>query len=196
MNRTKRLAVIAGISTAVAGGLLSPLVAWADPTPAPSSSATSDGPGAPADAGRRGPHGGDHGQMAAKLAELLGVDEQKVTAALEEIRTAEAGGRPSGDGQRGDRQQLAQALATKLGVTVDKVTAALDTLHQQRAAEAESALSERLKAAVSAGTLTQAEADAVLKAQRAGLLGGGPRGDHRGPGGADDDTEQESGRRS
>ncbi|MEV8633047.1 hypothetical protein AB0395_15450 [Streptosporangium sp. NPDC051023] len=197
MNRTKRLAVIAGISTAVAGGLLAPMVAWADPTPTPSSSTSSD-PGAPTNApsvdGRHGRHGGDQaarGQLAAKLAELLGVDAQKVSTALQEIRTAEGGDRSSGNGQRGeqgDRQQLAQALAAKLGITVDKVTAALDTLRQQRSAEAESALSERLKTAVSAGTLTQAEADAVLKAQRAGLLGGGPRDGHRGPGDTDNST--------
>ncbi|GAA3107060.1 hypothetical protein [Streptosporangium carneum] len=193
MNRTKRLAVVAGIGAAVAGGLLAPVVAWADPTPAPSATA-STGPDAPSDAGRRGPHGGDRGQMAAKLAELLGVDEQKITTALEEIRTA--GGRPSGDGRRGDQGQLAQALAAKLGVTAEKVTTALNTLRQQRATEAESALSERLKAAVSAGTLTQAEADAVLKAQRAGLLGGGPRGGHRGFGGTGNGAEQGTGQSS
>ncbi|MEV7005582.1 hypothetical protein [Streptosporangium sp. NPDC051022] len=185
MNRTKRFAVIAGIGTAVAGGLVAPMVAWADPTPTPS--ATSGSPGTSTDApsdGRHGRHGGDRGQMAAKLTELLGVDEQKVTAALEEIRTA-------GKGQRGDGQELAQALATKLGVTAEKVTAALDTLRQQRTTEAESALSRRLKAAVSAGTLTQAEADAVLKAQRAGLLDG-PRGGHGGHG-DHGDTDQNSG---
>ncbi|WP_433236814.1 hypothetical protein ACQPYK_27740 [Streptosporangium sp. CA-135522] len=62
--------------------------------------------------------------------------------------------------------------------------AALNTLRQQRAAEVETAVSQRLTAAVSAGLLTQAEADAVLKAQRAGLLGGGPRGGHMGADGS------------
>ncbi|MFF0574058.1 hypothetical protein [Streptosporangium saharense] len=183
MNRFKHLVAVAGIGAIVTGGVFAPMAALAAPTPAPSS-APSDAPtGArPAD-GRHGPHG-DGGQLAAKLAELLGLDEQQVTSALEEVRTA------GGDSRRGDGQDLATALATKLGVTTEKVTEALktatETLRQQRTTQVESALSERLKAAVSAGTLTQAEADAVLKAQRAGLLDNGPGRGHRGGHGSDD----------
>ncbi|NUR70724.1 MAG: hypothetical protein HOU81_07870 [Hamadaea sp.] len=42
-------------------------------------------------------------------------------------------------------------------------------------------LKERLDAAVKAGKLTQAEADAVLKAAKLGLLGGGPGRPHGTP---------------
>jgi hypothetical protein len=169
MNRTKRLVVIAGLGTALAGGLVLPVAAWAA-EPAPASSSTASG--TTTDDGRRGGRG-DRGQKAAGLAGLLGVDEAKVTAALEEIRGARGTG---GNAQPGDRTAMAEALAAELGVSTDKVTAALDTLRQQRTAAAETALSERLKTAVTAGTLTQTEADAVLKAHRAGLLGGGHRG--------------------
>jgi hypothetical protein len=124
--------------------------------------------------------------MAAKLAEILGVDQAKVAAALEEIRK-EGGGRPPAKDERpakdvseADRQkaadEFAAKLAEKLGIAKDKVTAALEKLRKQRTAEAEAALSERLKAAVTAGKLTQAESDAVLKAFRAGVLRSGPMG--------------------
>ncbi|GAA3441991.1 hypothetical protein [Planomonospora venezuelensis] len=184
MNRTKRLAVIAGLGAAVAGGLVVPAAAWAaDPTPSASSSATS---GTTADTGERGPRGGHGGRglHATELAKALGIDEAKVTAALRELRESGGTDRPAKDGQppteaerEAARQKMAEALAAKLGVTADKITSALNALQQQRAAKAEAALSERLKTAVTAGTLTQAEADAVLKAHKAGLLGGG-RGAH------------------
>lgn len=182
MNRFKHLVAIAGIGAIVTGGVFAPVAALAAPTPAPSSAPTDAPSGTRPTDGRHGPHG-DNGQLAAKLAELLGLDEQQVTTALQEVRTA------GGDRGRGDGQDLAAALATKLGVTTEKVTEALktamETLRQQRATQAEAALSERLKAAVSAGTLTQAEADAVLKAQRAGLLDNGPGRGHRGGPGSD-----------
>nr|BFE89176.1 hypothetical protein GCM10020093_117780 [Planobispora longispora]BFE89261.1 hypothetical protein GCM10020093_118630 [Planobispora longispora]BFE89417.1 hypothetical protein GCM10020093_120190 [Planobispora longispora] len=114
--------------------------------------------------------------MAAGLAEILGIDEDKITTAMEELREEAGADRTDKSEQPADREAWNEALAAKLGVTADKLTAAMDALRGQRAAEAEAALSERLKTAVTAGTITQAEADAVLKAQKAGLLGGGPRG--------------------
>ncbi|MBG0832426.1 hypothetical protein HS041_32490 [Planomonospora sp. ID67723] len=196
MNRTKRLVVIAGIGTALAGGLVAPLAAWAaEPAPTSSPDTATTDPGARPGIERPGIERpgierpgierpgierqglrGGHGQMAAKLAELLGLDEDKVAAALEGLRPSAGTGRPSGEGREAARQEMIEALAARLGVTADKLAAAMDTLRSQRAAEAESALSKRLKTAVAGGTLTRAEADAVLKAHRAGLLGGGHRG--------------------
>ncbi|GAA3410539.1 hypothetical protein [Streptosporangium vulgare] len=192
MNRTKRMIIVAGVGTALAGGLAVPVAAWAtSPTPAPSSSSSAT-PGPAPDGAEHGPRGGrghggpgGHGEMAAKLAEILGVDEAKVTAALEELRKEGGPGRPPKDADQtapeegakpAPGQELAEALAAKLGLTADKVADALETLHQQRGAEAEAAMAERLKAAVTAGKLTQAESDAVLKAYRAGLIPGGPGG--------------------
>ncbi|GGT07953.1 hypothetical protein GCM10010156_76330 [Planobispora rosea] len=197
MNRTKRLAAVAAISTAVAGGLAFPVAAWAaEPTPSASSSTSSGSANGTSSAtGERGPRGGHgmrglHGLDAAGLAEALGVEEAEVTAALEELR-ADGTGRPAEDATAEEREaartKMIESLADKLGVTADKITAAMDTLRLQRAAEAEAALSERLSAAVTAGTITQAEADAVLKAHKAGLLQDGPRG------GKDTDTDDSTG---
>ncbi|WP_329086847.1 hypothetical protein [Streptosporangium sp. NBC_01469] len=187
MNRTKRMIIIAGVGTALAGGLAVPVAAWAtSPTPAPSSSAT---PGTASDGTEHGPRGGrggrdgrdGHGEMAAKLAEILGLDKDKVTTALEEVREEGRPGRllktpgqaaPQDEARKAALGKQAEALAAKLGLTTDKVAAALETLHRQLGAKAEAALAERLKTAVTGGTLTQAESDAVLKAYRAGLLPG------------------------
>jgi hypothetical protein len=74
------------------------------------------------------------------------------------------------------RDKLAEALAKELGIDQAKVAAALDKVDEQMRAEAkaerQAALKERLAAAVSEGKLTQAEADAILKASEAGVLGG------------------------
>ncbi len=91
-------------------------------------------------------------------------------------------------------QQFAAALAEELGIDEETVAAALDTvrtrLMEERAAERRAALEERLAEAVAAGDLTQEQADALLAAEEAGVLGRGfgPRGGHGrggfgGPGG-------------
>ena len=93
------------------------------------------------------------------------------------------------------QQQFASALAKELGVDEGKVSAALDKLRDEKAdAKADAKgnekgdkapregerqdLKTRLDTAVKEGKLTQAEADAVLKAAEAGILG--PGGGHRG----------------
>jgi len=97
---------------------------------------------------------------------------------------------------RPDRAQhqddLATALAQELGIDKDKVAAALAKIDANRPkppadanppseADRTAALKSRLDAAVKAGTITQAEEDAILKASAAGVLGG-PGGPGR-PGG-------------
>jgi hypothetical protein len=96
---------------------------------------------------------------------------------------------------RPDRAQhqddLATALAQELGIDKDKVAAALAKIDANRPkppadanppseADRTAALKSRLDAAVKAGTITQAEEDAILKASAAGVLGG--PGGHGGPG--------------
>lgn len=86
------------------------------------------------------------------------------------------------------QQQFASALAKELGVDESKVSAALDKLHEEKSSDKgndksndnsdktrQGDLKTRLDAAVKEGKLTQAEADAVLKAVEAGILwpGGG-----------------------
>jgi hypothetical protein len=81
------------------------------------------------------------------------------------------------------RDDLAGALATELGISREKVAAALDKvlgqMDEQAKAERLTQLKARLATAVAEGRLTQAQADAVLKAAEEGVLPGG----HGGPGG-------------
>jgi hypothetical protein len=78
------------------------------------------------------------------------------------------------------RDQLAEALAAELGIAKEKVAAALDKvlgqMDDQAKAERLTALKERLATAVKEGKLTQAQADAILKAAEDGVLPGGPGG--------------------
>ena len=66
----------------------------------------------------------------------------------------------------------AKALAEKLGIDEAKVTKAFDEIRAARQADRAAELKTRLDAAVKAGTLTQAEADAVTKAIEKGVIGG------------------------
>jgi hypothetical protein len=91
--------------------------------------------------------GPDQGEFAKALAKELGLDEQKVTDALKKVRDQL---KP----QQGDRKPDAQSQADRLAK-----------------------LKERLAQAVKDGKLTQAEADAIVKASEAGVLfQGGPGG--------------------
>jgi len=71
--------------------------------------------------------------------------------------------------------ELAKSLASSLGIDEAKVTAALDELKSEAQAKHAAALKTKLDKAVSSGTLTQAEADAVTKAVEKGVIGGGGR---------------------
>jgi hypothetical protein len=100
---------------------------------------------------RRGQFGADQQKLAAGLAKELGLDESKVSDALTKVREqlrseAKANAESKDDSARPDGTDRAAALK------------------------------ERLAAAVKEGKLTQAEADAIIKATEAGVLGGGPRG--------------------
>lgn len=84
---------------------------------------------------------------------------------------------PDPQAERAKRQdELAGALATELGIDKAKVAAALEKVQTAEEAKAKAdrsaALKTRLDAAVKAGKLTQEQADAILKASEAGVLGG------------------------
>jgi DNA-binding MarR family transcriptional regulator len=157
------------------------------PSPNPSASAPADpGPGGPGRDGHRGGPGRGVADtdLVKQLAEKLGVTEAKVTTALQEIRDANRPAKPStapsadpsAKPTRPDPAEreaaLAKALAEKLGVDEAKVTKALDEIKAARQADRAAELKTRLDAAVKAGTLTQAEADAVTKAVEKGVIGG------------------------
>lgn len=131
-----------------------------------------------------GPDGMGRGGMgwgmdASALADQLGVDEAKLTAALQKVRTSmqdsdeDRTGPPTEAERTARQQEFAAALAKELGIDQAKVTAALDALRAERQADARAAFSARLDEAVKAGKLTEADKASVLKAFDAGVLGGG-----------------------
>lgn len=128
------------------------------------------------------------GVSAADLAEKLGLSESTVQSALETVAEAnrDSATKPAEDATDAEREAarearektLITALAKELGVDEAKVTSAVEALQAEQKTERLEALTTKLDAAVEAGTLTQAEADAVVKAYNAGIIsgGGGPRG--------------------
>src|SRR5687768_10252021 len=119
----KRTLLLLGASGAMALGIAAPVAAAAADNPKPRQQ-----------------------QFASTLAKELGVDEAKVTAALEKLRSERAGDNGDKAPDQGERQDL----------------------------------KTRLDAAVKEGKLTQAEADAVLKAVESGVLWSGGGNWHRG----------------
>lgn len=180
-SKRAALGVTAGV-VAVGAGLGVAGLASAAPTPTPgatpSASSTAD-PGQQGwDRHGGGRHGRDGGALVSELATKLGVDEAKVRTALQEVRAENrasadpsAGSTPS-PRDKTDTAAFAKALAEKLGVDEAKVQTALDEIRADRQSDRAAELKTRLDAAVQAGTLTQAEADAVQKAYDAGVIGG------------------------
>lgn len=193
MASTKRitLGIAAGALALGAGlGVTGVATAATTPSPAVADTGTTAESTAPADGakgggfGRHGGHGGGRGQLAADLATKLDVEETKVAEALQAFREANRPDKatesstPPAEGTRPDRDAmdaaLAKSLAEKLGIEESKVTAALAEIRGEAQAERAAALKTKLDKAVSDGTLTQAEADAVTKAIEKGVIGGAP----------------------
>ena len=178
---TTVVAVAAGMMALGAGVGVAGL-ASADPTATPSASSTAQSSTGSGSDDRTDGHGGRHGErdteLAKTLADKLGVTEAKVTEALQAIREAN---RPtakpstgSAEPDRAARQaELVSQLADKLGIDEAKVKAAFDEIQTARQADRAAALKDDLDAAVKAGTLTQAEADAVTKAVQKGVINAG-----------------------
>ncbi|WP_144120784.1 hypothetical protein [Catellatospora sichuanensis] len=118
----------------------------------------------------------------------LGIAAPAAAWAAEGSGSASTGTASRGkDDQRAEHQQkLSAALAKELGIDQAKVAAALEKVQSQlrpdgktgtgktgdKTADRTQALKDRLAAAVTTGKLTQAEADAIIKATEAGVLGG------------------------
>ncbi|MFN8097486.1 MAG: hypothetical protein U0Q21_04255 [Dermatophilaceae bacterium] len=195
-----------GVVAAVAAGIGISQAMAASPAPSPSSS--SSGGAASANSGQAGPgmggpggsaygmggrmgHHGDRGMGGgfmlgrgadlSALATALGVDQAKLTAALQKVGQSlhdqyegqEHQGTAPTEAERTARlDAFATALAKELGIDKAKVTAALTAAQADRRATEKAALTARLDAAVKAGKLTEADKAAVLKAFDAGVLGG------------------------
>lgn len=119
----------------------------------------------------------------AALAQKLGVDETKLRQALGTVRDELKAERKAGRGNGTTPPRLgvlsddfANKLATQLGISTDKVKTAITDLRAAAEASRQQAFTNRLDQAVKDGKLTQAEADAVKKAAKLGLIGPGARG--------------------
>lgn len=189
MNSIQKVGLTLGTAALALGGVagISSLAQAADPTAAPTTTTPQAGQ---SQQGGRGEAVEKHrgGMQAAELAEKLGLDEAKVSEALQTAHDALREARQADDSttrptQEERRAELAAELAKALGVDEAKVTEALTALESERDAERAAALQDRLEQAVTDGKLTQAEADAVKKAVEAGVIGdGGPGGGGKGMG--------------
>ncbi|WP_408898922.1 hypothetical protein ACJ5H2_07370 [Nocardioides sp. R1-1] len=173
---------------AVAGGLSATALSATADSPEDTISDTATDAGATGGLARAGHPGGPEGPGGrigidtAALAEALGVSEEKVSEALDEIREQlrpDAAARPSGDErpapptdeERAEREAaFASALAAELGLDEQAVADALDELRAAHEAERREELAERLDEAVAEGELTDADRASVLKAYDAGVL--------------------------
>ncbi|MGO4603594.1 hypothetical protein [Terrabacter sp. 2YAF2] len=195
----KKVAGVAAVGAAAAViGLGVTQVARADdastttPTPTASSTQGDANQGTTGGAGHGwgpgGRHGGRGGGMGAgvdvsALATKLGVDQTKLADALKAVRDELRASHTPGQGNatRPDpatmQDELATKLAGKLGIDAAKVKAAFADLRAAHEATEQKAFDDRLAQAVKDGKLTQAEADAVKKAAKAGVIDmhGGPR---------------------
>lgn len=181
--KTKTVVTVAAAALTLGAGVGVATQAFADPTASPSPTSTPSSSGSPdTPQGPGGRHGGPgrglhDADLAKELASKLGVTEAKVTAALQAIRDEKSGTKPTPGTTRPDPSardaDLAKSLATKLGLDEAKVKTALDEIRAAQDADRGQALKDKLAAAVKAGTLTQAEADAVQKAVDKGVIHAG-----------------------
>ena len=178
----QKKSVAIGLSAAVltAGiGLGVSQIANADqstPTPTPSASASaSSSPGShhKGDAKGHGPRARGSEDLST-LASKLGVDETKLkeamSAARKEVGDSDRTSRPTKAERTAQREAYVKALAKELGVDADKVTTALKEIAQEQREARQGEEKERLAKAVTDGTLSQAEADAVQKALDEGIV--------------------------
>lgn len=188
MNLTKNVALsLSAAAVAIGAGIGATGMAaatTATPTPTLRSSSPSATPGPDGHrlgGGRHGHYHGDRGAKVSALAAKLGVEEAKIADALRDFRDANRPSGPRADGQKPVRQKLdraamegalAASLAKSLGIDEAKVKTALEELRTEAQKSRAAALRPRLDQAVSDGTLTQAEADAVTKAVKQGVIGG------------------------
>lgn len=200
MSTLKNKLVIGGITAAIlTGGAASAWAETTAPTPIAASSSTTDsGPSQAvgqhhARQGQGHGHSHRHGLDTKALAQKLGITEEKLTQALDSIRQEHKDAKAQGRDQQGkdeseqqetpaerqkeaeqERADFTKELAKKLGIDQAKVTTALDQLRTEQQAQAKTTfrteLSSRLDKAVSAGKLTSADRDSVLKAFDAGVL--------------------------
>lgn len=122
----KELATALGVTTAELRAAMKKLRASGDlPAPPKGERSGPRGHGGPGGPGMRGPGGPPpeaNADFAEALADALGIDTAKVTAAFEQQRAAHEAEHAA------HRKEFAQKIADKLGISVDKVSEALEAL--------------------------------------------------------------------
>ncbi|MDJ0323783.1 hypothetical protein QMG61_08415 [Cryobacterium sp. PH31-AA6] len=175
--KRKLIAGVAGVALVSGVGLGMVQTAQAEtPTPTAGSSELSGETANPT--GRHDGHGGK-GFDAAALATKLGLPAATVSDALTAVRDQTAAtARPSPDATQAEREvardarrtELAKALAAELNIDEATVTTALTQVQSEQEAERAAQTKATLDQAVTDGTLTQTEADAVQKALAAHII--------------------------
>ncbi|MEU1607106.1 hypothetical protein [Micromonospora matsumotoense] len=151
MMSKKRLLVGFAAAGVLGVGIAAPTVAFAENGATPTPGASSD---ASQGTDRQQQRADRQNEFAEALAKELGVDTDKVTAALDKVRAQHK------DRAKGDRPE------------------------RPSAEDRQEKLAERLAQAVKDGKLTQEQADAITKAVEAGVFPGpAGRGHHGGPAG-------------
>lgn len=171
MKTIHKVGLGVAVGTLAVGGIAGASLAQADPTAAPTASGSAT-PQA-GERGAKGDRGAKGGVDAAQLATKLGLDTTTVQQAVDTVRQNMRDQQSSTTDRAARQQAFAEALASELGVSTDRVTTALAEIRAEREAERKAALKTKLDQAVTDGTLTQAEADAVMKAAEAGVIGYG-----------------------
>lgn len=183
MNTKQKIGITAAAGIIGVGSLIGIAYAQADPTDSQSPSASSSSSAGLGNQHHRGGQEGRgmmmQGNMAAKLAEKLGLDQTRVADAIEAAQDAtrptdrDAGTRLTEAQREAVHEAFVQELASQLGSDQATVSKALDEIRAEADTQRKADLQTRLDKAVSDGKLTKAEADAVLKAAEAGIIGFG-----------------------
>lgn len=171
-TRAKLTLAAIGLSATVAAGIAGPAYAAATdqptstastPTAAPSTSAS-----ASAGSTDHRAQGRQFGAEFAKdLAAQLGLPQQKVTTAIQQVRTELRSAQKDGSATR---DQFVTKLATKLGLDPTKVRNAVQAVRTTQQADRQTRLKTRLDQAVKAGKISQSDADAYLRVVQSGAL--------------------------
>lgn len=181
MNK-KLIAGAAGVALLTGVGLSVPMLAQAESATNSTKAAPAAGGTATASTDRHRGHGngrGDRGIDASALAAKLGLTETTVSDAIAAIRDGQDGAnRPSADATQEGKDAARQArqaafitaLAAELNVDEASVSTAVEEIKAEHEATEAAEHTAVLEQAVTDGTLTQVEADAVQKASDAGIV--------------------------
>jgi hypothetical protein len=170
--RTKAKLALAtiGLSATVATGIAGPAFAATTDHPAATASGTTAAPSTNASAGS-----GDHralgrrfgAEFAKDLAAQLGLPQQQVTTAVQQVRTQLQADHKAGTATQGE---FVTQLAAKLGLDQTKVRTAVQAVRAQERTDRQAQLKTRLDQAVKAGKISQSDADAYLRVVQSGAL--------------------------